>query len=107
MAAVDPLYSWIGTPDRHLGLLAWGLFAALFAAGQGLEPAAVRLVLRTATVSLVVIGAYALLELAGAAPADLATASSRPGGPFGSPAYIDCGSSAGKASAGASSCTAR
>jgi len=89
VAALDPLSTWIGTPDRHLGLVAWALFAAAFLAGQAVTgDGAVQLLLRAATVALVLAGGYAVLELAGAAPVDLAVDSSRLGGPFGSPAYL-------------------
>ena len=89
IAALDPLYTWIGTPDRHLGLLTVGLFAVTFFAGQQLRtPAAITGLLRAAAVALAAIGVYTLLELFDLAPVDLATASGRPGGPFGTAAYL-------------------
>ena len=33
-AALDGLYAWIGTPIRHLGLLAWVVFGLTFAVGR-------------------------------------------------------------------------
>jgi O-antigen ligase/Tfp pilus assembly protein PilF len=89
LAALDPLSSWIGTPDRRLGLVAWVLFAVAFFAGQAAGDAGgVRLLLRAAALALVFIGGYSLMELAGAAPVDVTFEASRLGGPFGSPAYL-------------------
>lgn len=89
IAALDPLYTWIGTPDRHLGLFTVALFAVAFLAGQQLDyPGAITGLLRAAAVALAAIGLYTLLELFGLAPVDLATASSRPGGPYGTAAYL-------------------
>ena len=41
--AADPgggfgLYAWVGTPERHLGVLAWALAALALMAGQTLDP---------------------------------------------------------------------
>jgi O-antigen ligase len=89
VVALDPLYTWIGTPDRHLGFVTVALFALMFLAGQQLSPpAAVTGLLRAAAVALGAIGLYTLLELFDLAPVDLATASGRPGGPYGSAAYL-------------------
>jgi O-antigen ligase len=87
--AVDPLYTWIGTPDRHLGLLAWVLFFLLFIVGQAIDyDDSTGYVVRAAVVALIGIGAYAVLELLDAAPVALASSTSRLGGPFGSAAYL-------------------
>jgi O-antigen ligase/Flp pilus assembly protein TadD len=87
--AVDPLYAWIGTPDRHLGLLAWFLFFVMFLVGQAIESdGSTRYVIRAAVVALLGIGVYAVMELLDAAPVDLSAATSRLGGPFGSAAYL-------------------
>ena len=89
IAALDPLYTWIGTPDRHLGLFTVALFAAAFLAGQQLTTLpAIVVLLRAAVVALAVIGAYTLLEVLDLAPVDLATGSGRPGGPYGTAAYL-------------------
>ena len=34
ITALDGLYAWIGTPIRHLGLLAWVVFGSTFAVGR-------------------------------------------------------------------------
>jgi O-antigen ligase len=89
LVALDPLSTWIGTPDRRLGLVAWIVFALAFLAGQAaMDAGGVRLLLRAAALALVVIGGYSLMELAGAAPVDVTFEASRLGGPFGSPAYL-------------------
>jgi O-antigen ligase len=89
LAAVDPLSSWLGTPDRHLGLAAYLLFGLLFATGQAMTGRVdVMMVLRAAVVALAAAGVYTLLELAGVAPVDVAVDSGRAGGPFGSAAYL-------------------
>jgi O-antigen ligase len=87
VVAIDPVYTWIGTPDRHLGLLAWVLFGIFFVAGFVCRDE-YRLLLIAAVTALLVIGAYVVLELLGIEPIEIATASGRPGGPFGSPAYL-------------------
>ena len=33
---LDPLYAWIGTPDRHLGWATWVIFGLMFLVGQNL-----------------------------------------------------------------------
>ena len=87
--AVDPVHTWIGTPDRHLGLLAWVLFAAFFVAGFAVaDRNGVRHVLQGAVVTLFGVGVYVLFELAGIAPIDLTSVTERVGGPFGSAAYL-------------------
>ena len=89
IAALDPLYTWIGTPDRHLGLITIVLFAVAFFAGQQLAtPTLIASLLKASTIALAVIGAYTVLEVLDLAPVDLATASGRPGGPYGTAAYL-------------------
>lgn len=34
IVAIDPTYTWIGTPQRHFGLMSWGLGLAAFMSGQ-------------------------------------------------------------------------
>jgi O-antigen ligase len=84
---LDPLYSWIGTPDRHLGWLAWLIFGLTFLVGQNLVGQGL-LMARAATISTAGLALYCLLELADLAPIELASESARVGGPFGSPAYL-------------------
>ena len=89
ITALDPLYTWIGTPDRHLGLAAWVLFGAMFLAGQSIaETEGTRWLHMAAVVAGLAIGIVAGLEWLGAPVVELTDASSRLGGPFGSPAYL-------------------
>ena len=84
---LDPLYSWIGTPDRHLGWLTWLIFGLTFLVGQNLVGQGL-LMARAATVATTGLALYCFLELADLAPIELASESVRVGGPFGSPAYL-------------------
>ena len=89
ITALDPLYTWIGTPDRHFGLAAWVLFGAMFLAGQSIaETEGTRWLHMAAVVAGLAIGIVAGLEWLGAPVVELTDASSRLGGPFGSPAYL-------------------
>ncbi len=83
--AVDPIYTWVGTPDRHLGLLALVIFVVVFVLAQ---LASGPIIVKSCVVALLAIGLYATLELLDLAPVTLTFASSRLGGPYGSPAYL-------------------
>jgi O-antigen ligase len=84
---LDPVYAWIGTPDRHLGWLTWLVFGLVFLVGQNLGNHSAALA-RAATVATTGLSVYCLLELTDLAPVDLTTESARVGGPFGSAAYL-------------------
>ncbi|CAN5835404.1 hypothetical protein BH23ACT5_BH23ACT5_23060 [soil metagenome] len=89
LTALDPLSAWLGTPDRRMGF--WGLatIAGAYVAGQAVvSPRQRHVVARAAVVTLVVMGAYGLLEALGAAPIELGFESARIGGTFGSAAYL-------------------
>jgi len=89
LVALDPLYTWLGTPDRHMGMVTATLFAVAFFAGQNLTgDRAERGLLQAASAALLIIGVYTALEVIDLAPVDQATPSGRPGGPFGSAAYL-------------------
>lgn len=81
---VDPLHGWLGTPERHLGVIAWILFAGCFVLGQGADAIAVA---RSLVIALLGIDAYALAEAVGHPPVSIALGN-RLGGPFGSAAYL-------------------
>ena len=86
---VDPVYAWTGTPERHLGFATWVLFALLFLAGQQLRTLrAATPVLGGCVVAAAGITMYALLELLGAEPVDLAASDDRLTGLFGSAAIL-------------------
>jgi len=86
-SGLDPLYSWIGTPERHLGWVGWLLFGLVFLVGQNLSNQ-IRALARATTLATLGLTTYCLFELGGLAPIDLAIDSARVGGPFGSPAYL-------------------
>ncbi len=90
IGALDGLYAWVGTPIRHLGLLAWVVFALMFAVGRrvGTDEAARRAALYCALVAALLLGLYAVVELVFGAPVGFMSNSSRLGGPFGSAAYL-------------------
>ena len=85
--ALDPIHAWMGTPDRRMGVVAFVILALAFHLGQTADNHRT-LVLRSASLSLGLIGVYALAELSGFNPVALASTSVRVGGPLGSPAYL-------------------
>lgn len=88
VAGVDPLYAWIGTPERHWGVLAWVLCLVAFVAGQALQGNEQARVAEAATVAVGLVGLWSLAELLGWEPFALTGVTDRPGGPFGSSAYL-------------------
>lgn len=84
----DPLYRWIGTPERHLGALTWAAFAVAFLAGAQLGVEERVVVVRATAASAAFVGVYSIIELVAGAPIALATDTVRLGGPFGSAAYL-------------------
>lgn len=66
---VDPLYAWIGTPERRFGALAWLLCGVSFVVGQQLDEDDARFVAGTAAaagaVALVLSGARAVPPVQG------------------------------------------
>lgn len=83
----DRLYAWVGTPERRLGWVTWALLAGCAWAGARLAPG-LRWWCRTAVVGGLGCGMYCLTELWWRAPVEVAGATSRLGGPFGSAAYL-------------------
>ena len=90
ITALDGLYTWIGTPVRHLGLLAWVMFGLTFAVGRrvGIDDMARRAAIHGTVVAALTLGIYCMVELVWRAPIEFASNSSRLGGPFGSAAYL-------------------
>ena len=84
---LDPVYAWIGTPDRHLGWITWVIFGLLFLVGLNLADQLV-IIGRAVVVATAGVALYCQAELIGRAPVDLVVESTRLGGPFGSPAYL-------------------
>lgn len=92
LVSLDPLSSWLGTPDRRLGFTALATMAAAYLGGQGVTTAEDRLFLgRWVSIGVVVMGLYGLAEALGLVPFDLTTTTSRIGSTFGSPAYLGAG----------------
>jgi len=90
ITALDGLYAWIGTPIRHLGLLAWVVFASMFAVGRrvGTDDVARRAAVRGTVLAALALGIYCMVESVWRAPIEFLSNSSRLGGPFGSAAYL-------------------
>jgi hypothetical protein len=88
-AGEDPVYAWIGTPERRFGVLTWVLCALAFHAGQLLDDEGER---RAAVVggavALLAAGLYSAAEWLWRAPIAVTGPDNRLGGPFGSAAYL-------------------
>ena len=83
----DPLYGWIGTPERHLGALTWALCGLLLVVGTALDDRAGRVLVDGLLVAGVGVGAVATAEALGWEPSVLDVAP-RLSGSLGSPAYL-------------------
>jgi len=91
LAAEDRWHALVGTPDRHLGLLTWALFAGLFVAAlrhAHHSPAASTALLRTITVATLGVGLYSIAEILEVGTLDQDFANDRIGGPWGQPAFL-------------------
>ncbi len=85
---VDRFHSWVGIPERRLGVVAWVICFLAFVGGESLTDAPRRRVVLGATVAGALTGVWAIAESFGIAPIDLGAATTRLGGPFGSAAYL-------------------
>jgi O-antigen ligase len=87
---LDPLYAWIGTPERHFGVLAWSLCAAAFVLGQrvGRDDGARDAVCRAGAGAVGLLGLWVMAEAVGWKPMALVAAGARPVGTLGSSAYV-------------------
>lgn len=83
----DGLYAWVGTPERHLGVLTWVLALVAFVVGQTLGADDGRPVATGLIVAGLGVGAVATAEALGWEPAVL-DVDSRLSGTLGSPAYL-------------------
>jgi O-antigen ligase/Flp pilus assembly protein TadD len=86
--ALDRVYAWTGTPERHLGVVAWALCFVAFVAGQVLTERDARAVSVGATVAAGAVGVWAVAEACGWRPIDLVGAGARPVGTLGSSAFL-------------------
>ncbi|MDW3177721.1 MAG: O-antigen ligase family protein [Acidimicrobiia bacterium] len=84
----DLWHSLIGTPDRHLGLAAWVMFAGLFATASIYPKTASPIVLRATTIATSLGGVYTLLEVGQVGSFASDFAGDRAGGTFGQPAFL-------------------
>lgn len=84
----DPLYAWVGTPERHLGVVTWVLAGAALATGSRLADID-RLVRfsRWVVASGLVLGAYAYVER-WHPPIATSADTVRLGGPYGSASFL-------------------
>ncbi|MFT7473580.1 MAG: O-antigen ligase/Flp pilus assembly protein TadD [Verrucomicrobiales bacterium] len=89
--SADSWHALIGTPERHLGLASWVLFAGLFAVSSLYPFSAVEVVSRAAVLVAVASGVWAILESLDIGWFDSAFAGDRVGGPLGQPAYLGAG----------------
>jgi hypothetical protein len=86
--AVDPVYAWIGTPERHFGALTWLLCGMAFAGGQMLHDHEAAVVERVAIAVTAIVGMWVVAEVLGWEPIRLTGAGDRPVGPLGSSAFV-------------------
>jgi putative inorganic carbon (HCO3(-)) transporter len=84
----DHLYAFVGTPERHFGVLTWALCGLALVVGCSLDPVRHgRLVVNGVLAAGLGVGAVATAEALGWEPRLLDVAD-RLSGPFGSPAYL-------------------
>ena len=87
LANDDAKVALLGHPDRHLGVVTWVLFFALFCAGHQLAEQVTSLA-RATVVAAAWLGGYALWEVAFGPPVAVATTTRRLLGLFGSAAFL-------------------
>lgn len=84
----DGLYAWIGTPERHFGVLTWVLVLLCWWAGRSFDAAQRRVVLTSAMATGAALGAWAGAEALGWEPLRLVGIGDRPVGTLGSSAFL-------------------
>jgi O-antigen ligase len=87
----DPLYAWLGTPDRRFGWFTWLVCAAVALAAATVDERGRLTVARGVAVGSALMGVYTGLELVGVSAGplgDLDFAGGRLGGPLGQPAFL-------------------
>lgn len=85
---LDPLYAWTGTPERHFGVLTWGLCLVGFVAGQLLGRRGARLVIPAVLATVGLVGLWTLAEVLGWRPLDVVASGDRPVASLGSSAFL-------------------
>lgn len=87
-SGADPLYAWIGTPERRFGIVAWALCFLAFVAGQALRAGRdLVMLVAGAVLAGAVLGPLGVAEAAGWEPAAL-DLGARLTSTFGSAAYL-------------------
>lgn len=85
----DDLYAWVGTPERHFGVLTWLLCLAALVAGQNLDLARDRAALAWGiAIAGIGAGAFAIAEALGLEPSVFAITPGRLTATMGSAAYL-------------------
>ena len=84
----EPIYSWIGTPERSLGVLTWCGFAACAYSGARLTERDRIVLARWCVVAGLAAGAYAVAERWFGPPIEVSSNTTRLMGPFGSAAMF-------------------
>jgi O-antigen ligase len=88
LVGLDPLYAWVGTPERHLGVLTWGLLCVSLVLGASLDVERDGKVLAAGLgAACLGVGATAAAEAVGWEP-DVFDAGRRLTATFGSSAYL-------------------
>jgi hypothetical protein len=88
LAGRDPLYAWIGSPERHLGVLTWLLSFAALATGSRLsDPHRLERFSHWVVVSGLALGLYTAVER-WHPPIETGAATVRLGGPYGSASFL-------------------
>lgn len=85
---VDRFHSWIGIPERRLGVVAWLIFFIAYIGGSSLGAGERGRVILGAVVAASGIGLVALGEAFDISLLDTVRSTTRLGGPFGSAAYL-------------------
>jgi len=85
--AVDPLYAWVGTPERHFGVAAWAVCLLALVAGQAFDAEDRALLAAGLVVAGVGLGGAATVEALGWEP-DVFDVGNRLTATFGSAAYL-------------------
>src|SRR3954447_3300126 len=73
----DPLYAWVGTPERHAGWVTWVLCALVFGAGQSLRGRDRSIVVTGFVVAGLGVGLWATAEAFGWQPIAVAESTDR------------------------------
>lgn len=83
----DVVYAFIGTPERHFGVLTWAICVVLLVVGTALDERGARTVVGGVVLAGLGVGAVATAEALGWEPDELDVAG-RLSGTLGSPAYL-------------------